>query len=107
MIVAVGLGFDMFRLSEGTVMQEGDNCVRVDAKSFQEPLALLVETLVQKVHREGTKHAGLPVNVSDDFSMLLRYSVSVYRLLYYLNADERRANDENWRLEYGTTRCPL
>lgn len=88
-------------------MQKGDDRVRVDAKTFQEPLALLTETMVQKVHREGTKHAGLPGSVSDDFSVLLRYSVSVYRLLYYLNADARRANDEHWRLEYGTSAMSL
>jgi hypothetical protein len=88
-------------------MLDGEERVRVDAKTFQEPLAFLAETMVQKVHREGTKHAGLPVNVSDDFAMMLRYSVSVYRLLYYLNADVRRANDENWRMEYGVSAMSL
>jgi hypothetical protein len=63
-------------------MPEAEGPVRIDAKTFQEPLASLVETMVQKVHREGTKHAGLPANVADDFSAMLRYSVSVYRLLY-------------------------
>jgi hypothetical protein len=88
-------------------MPETEEPVRVDAKTFQEPLAFLVETMVQKVHREGTKHAGLPATVSDDFAMMLRYSVSIYRLLYYLNADVRRANDEDWHMEYGVSAMSL
>jgi hypothetical protein len=35
-------------------MQDGEERVLVDAKTFQEPLVFLVETMVQKVHREGT-----------------------------------------------------
>jgi hypothetical protein len=38
---------------------------------------------------------------------MLRYSVSIYRLLFYLNADERRQNDSDWNERYGVTAMQL
>ena len=81
--------------------------VRVDAKSFQEPLAWLAETIFEKVFREGAKHAGLPQFAAEDIAMMLRYSRSIYNLLFYLNADERREGDFGWRMHYGVTAMSL
>jgi hypothetical protein len=76
---------------------------RVNAKEFQEPLEKLGNTLVQTLMREGQKYISSPATVPDDIAMMLRYSVTVYRLLFYLNADERRQNDPYWREPYGVT----
>src|ERR1035437_7625828 len=62
--------------------------VRVDAKSFQEPLAWLSETVFEKVFREGVSHVGWPQYVAEDIAMMLRYSRSIYNLLFYFNAGE-------------------
>jgi hypothetical protein len=80
---------------------------RVNAKTFQEPLAQLAETVFEKVFREGFSHVGWPKYVGEDISMLLRYSRSIYSLLFYLNADERRENDVGWRMHYGVTAMSL
>ena len=84
-------------------MPPSDNLIRVDAKSFQEPLALLAETMVQQVFREGQSHCGMPGNMHDDITMMLRYALSIYRLLFYLNADVRRQKDTDWHVEYGVS----
>src|SRR5579862_5766438 len=79
----------------------------VKANTFQEPLAGLVETMVQKVFREGVAQTAWPSTVSDDISMMLRYSLSVYRVLFYLNADIRRKEDLDWQIEYGVSAMSL
>ncbi len=88
-------------------MLASDNPVRVDAKTFQEPLSALAETMVQKVFREGKSHCGFPENMHDDIAMMLRYALSIYRLLFYLNADVRRQKDTEWHVEYGVSAMTL
>jgi hypothetical protein len=56
-------------------MSETDEQIRVNANTFQAPLAHLAETMVQKVFREGVSYCAWPACVSDDVSMMLRYSV--------------------------------
>jgi hypothetical protein len=51
-------------------MGDAKTPVRVDAKSFQEPLAWLAETIFEKVFREGVKHAGWPQFVAEDIAMM-------------------------------------
>jgi hypothetical protein len=87
-------------------MSKTDTSARINAKSFQEPLAQLAETVFEKVFREGVSHVGWPQYVAEDIAMLLRYSRSIYNLLFYLNADERRENDTGWRMHYGVLPCP-
>jgi hypothetical protein len=84
-------------------MSDIDKAPRVDAKSFQHDLARLAGTLVHVVFREGVSHVGWPQCVSEDISMMLRYSLSVYNLLFYLNADIRRRDDTEWRVQYGVS----
>jgi hypothetical protein len=74
----------------------------VNAKEFQEDLAALAETMVNQVFTEGAKRGGLSIFVSQDISVILKYSLSIYRLLFYINADEHRAAPE-WRTDYGVT----
>src|ERR1051326_1339683 len=38
---------------------------------------------------------------------MVRYSVSIYRLLFYLNADVRRQTDTDWNERYGVTAMQL
>ena len=63
--------------------------------------------MVQKVFREGASHLSGPAYAGEDISMMLRYSLSIYHLLFYLNADERRNGDCYWRVSYGVTSLPL
>lgn len=88
-------------------MQATANAIRVDARAFQEPLARLADTIVEKVFREGVAYGGWPSCVSEDISMMLRYSRSIYNLLFYLNADTRRREDHNWTVHYGVTAMSL
>jgi len=55
--------------------------IRVDAMTFQEPLARLADVRVEKVFRESAAQCGWPGCVSEDVSMMLRYSMSVYNLV--------------------------
>jgi hypothetical protein len=81
--------------------------IRIDAKTFQEPLGKLAATMVEKVYREGPEHIPGPEFVKDDLTTLLRYAASVYNLLNYLNADERRKEDPYWYVRYGVTAMSL
>jgi hypothetical protein len=38
---------------------------------------------------------------------MLRYSLSIYNLLFYLNADVRRQEDSNWQVRYGVSAMSL
>jgi len=81
--------------------------VRIDAKTFQIPLGELAATMVEKVFREGHQHIVGPVYIREDLATLLRYAASVYNLLFYLNADERRRGDPYWYVRYGVTAMSL
>jgi hypothetical protein len=88
-------------------MPETVDMVRIDAKTFQEPLEKLGETLAQKLMREGSAYIGATATVCEDLAMMLRYSLSVYRLLLYLNAEVRRKSDTDWNVRYGATAMSL
>jgi hypothetical protein len=63
--------------------------------------------MVQKVFREGPDHLRAPSFVGQDLALMIRYAMSAYKLLFYLNADERRKNDSYWQVTYGVTAMPL
>lgn len=88
-------------------MPEHEQIVRIDAKTFQDALGELAATTVQKVFREGPQHIAEPPYVAEDIAMLVRYGASVYNLLNYLNADERRKGDCYWYVRYGVTAMSL
>jgi hypothetical protein len=79
----------------------------IDAKTFQEPLAKLAETIVEKVKREGPAILRAPFFVAEDLCMMIRQSLAAYRLLFYLNADQRRAEDCYWNNSYGVVSAPI
>jgi hypothetical protein len=81
--------------------------IRIDAKDFQEQLGKLAATMAEKIYREGQRHIPGPEFVKDDLTTLLRYGASVYNLLNYLNADERRKEDPYWYVRYGVTAMSL
>jgi hypothetical protein len=66
-----------------------DNKPKVNAKTFQEPLCRLAETMAQVMKREGWKYLPGPAFVSEDIHMMMRQAIANYNLLFYLNADER------------------
>src|SRR5258706_3075037 len=60
--------------AEELPMQPSEAPVRVDAKSFQDKLARLCDTMFEKVSREGVSQAGWLPYVSEVISMMLRYA---------------------------------
>lgn len=78
-----------------------------NAKTFQEPLWKLAETIAQVMNREGWKYLPGPWFVSEDIHVMIRQSMANYSLLFYLNADERRENDCYWNPKYGVVAAPL
>jgi hypothetical protein len=78
-----------------------DDKPRIDAKTFQEPLGRLVETIAQKVKREGHASLSGPSYIAEDLFVLIRQASATYGLMFYLNADERRTGDHYWFYRYG------
>jgi hypothetical protein len=81
--------------------------IHVDARTFQEQLSRLAETLSYKVEREGLQYLPIPAFVHVDISVLLRQAHATYNLFFYLNADERRHKDPDWRVAYTAAALPL
>lgn len=88
-------------------MESTPDPVRVDAKRFQTALGQLCQTMVQKMSREGTANMGWFPTIAEDIVIMLRYSLSIYSLLFYLNADIRREKDTDWHEHYGVTAMSL
>ena len=63
-----------------------DEKPRINAKTFQEPLWKLAETMAQVIKREGWKYLPGPGFVSEDIHMMIRQTIANYNLLFYLNA---------------------
>jgi hypothetical protein len=74
---------------------------------FQKPLSQVAEVVSQKVRREAHKMIGLAEFITFDLHVLLRQVQYTYDLLFYLNADDRRENDGNWRAAYTVAVLPL
>lgn len=79
----------------------------LDATLFQKPLGHVAEVVSQKVRREAHKMIGLAEFITFDLHVLLRQVQYTYDLLFYLNADDRRENDVNWRAAYTVAVLPL
>lgn len=84
---------------------EIDEKPRIYAKTFQEPLWKLAETLAQKVKREGRLPG--PAFIREDIHMMIRQAIATYNTLFYINADERREGDCYWNNTYGVVTAPL
>jgi hypothetical protein len=81
--------------------------VHIDASTFQKPLGELAEVLSQKVKREASKLAGVPDSTALDLHVLTRQAQYTYHLLFYLNADQRRETDCDYRPSYSIVSLPL
>jgi hypothetical protein len=79
----------------------------VDARKFQSQLDELATTIALKVQREGTKHYLKPDFVTEDIYYLLRQAQQSYNFFFFLNADERRRKDCDWRPPYSVVTLPL
>jgi hypothetical protein len=79
----------------------------LDARTFQHQLVELANTLALKVQREGPKILPRPVWVTTDTFVLLRQAMHTYDLFFFLNADERRQKDVDWRVAYSVASLPL
>jgi len=79
----------------------------LDGRTFQPQLASLANTLTLKVQREGPKILPRPDFVTVDIFVLLRQALHTYDLFFFLNADERRQKDCDWRPAYHAASLPL
>jgi hypothetical protein len=81
--------------------------VELKARTFQRHLDELADTLCYKVQREGSKKLPQPVFVIADIYFLMRQAHQSYRLFIYMNSDERRIKDPNWRIAYSIAILPV
>jgi hypothetical protein len=79
----------------------------IDSRTFQGKLGELATTLALKVQREGPHYPLKPVFVIPDIYYLIRQSQRTYDLFFFMNADERRKNDSDWRVAYSAVILPL
>jgi len=79
----------------------------LDVRTFQYKLDELATTLAYKVQREGHQHGLQPQFVIPDIYFLLRQAQRTYDLFFYLNADERRLKDSDWKIAYSAVTLPL
>ena len=78
----------------------------VDAGKFAKQLSELARTLTYIVEREGPQI--MPFSpVSQDISVILRQLRHTYNLILFLNADERRDYDTDYRQAYSFVILPL
>ncbi len=87
-------------------MYDPDNLPTFNAATYQKPLGALAEVLAQKLNREATKLIKPPYAAIDMYVML-RAAMRTYDLLHYLNADDRREKDTDWKISYSIAALPL
>lgn len=82
--------------------------VHIDAGTFQKQLISVAETVAQKIKREAPALLpGVPHFASFNLHVLMRQAMHTYDLLFFLNADERREKDCQWRAAYSIVALPL
>jgi hypothetical protein len=87
-------------------MHDTDKLPDFDAGTYQKPLAQLAEVLAQKLRREAPSLLRPPY-AATDMHVLMRMAMRTYDLLHYINADDRRATDTDWRMPYSITTLSL
>lgn len=70
---------------------------KIDAKTFQQQLGKLANTIALKVEREAAKSIK-PQFTAADITVMLRHSLSCYELMCFVNADETRKR--GWKPGY-------
>jgi hypothetical protein len=84
-----------------------DGLVELSAKTFQTQLDQLADTLCYKVQREEQKRLPKPFFAFADIYMLMRQAHRSYGLFIYMNSDEHRNKDPNWRIAYSIAILPI
>jgi len=79
----------------------------IDGKTFQHQLDELATTIAFKVQREGAGHLPQPIFVTADIYYLLRQAQQTYNFFCFINADERRQKDVDYRIAYSAVTLPL
>lgn len=79
----------------------------IDATTFQRPLGELADTVALEVDREGHKHCPKPKFLMKDIYVLMRQAQHTYDLFFFLNADDRRKHDTDWKVAYSIVTLPL
>jgi hypothetical protein len=79
----------------------------LNAKTFQQPLDELSDTIAYKVQREGPGYGLKPSFVIPDIYYILRQAHRTYDLFCFMNADERREKDVDYRIAYSAVILPL
>jgi hypothetical protein len=79
----------------------------LDARTFQSKLDELTTTMAFKIQREGIQHGLQPAFLVPDLYFLLRQAQQTYNLFFFINADDRRTKDVDWRAAYSAVILPL
>jgi hypothetical protein len=79
----------------------------LDAHTFQQHLRSLANTIALKVEREGPSLPLKPLFVSADITVLIRQALNIYDLFFFVNADERRKKEYDWKVAYAAVILPL
>lgn len=79
----------------------------VDARTFQPKLNELATTIALKVQREGVQHYLKPEFVAVDIYFQLLHAQQSYNFLFFVNADDRRKSDCDWRMAYSVVSLPV
>jgi hypothetical protein len=79
----------------------------LNAQEFQQQLDQLANTIAYKVQREGSQHGLVPTFLAADVYFMLRQAQQTYNLFRFINADESRHKDVDWRVAYSAVILPL
>jgi hypothetical protein len=79
----------------------------LDARTFQGQLGSLATTIALKVQREAAQLGFKPAYAVADIYFLLRQAQQTYSTFFFMNADERRQKDVDWRAAYSVVMLPL
>jgi hypothetical protein len=81
--------------------------IELDAKTFQHRLEELTATIAYKVDREGEGVGLKPGFVAKDVYFQIRFAGQIYNLFFYLNSEQRRRDDCDWKVAYSVAILPL
>ena len=80
-------------MSRRTAAKADESKIRIDAKTFQEPVWKLAETMGQKVSREGPGLLRGPAYVSEDIFLMVRQAIATYNSIPHESLNNVSLND--------------
>jgi hypothetical protein len=81
--------------------------IELDARTFQPNLEGLTNTIAYKVQREGESNGLKPDFVAMDIYFQIRLANQIYNLFFYMNSEQRRREDCDWKVAYSVAILPL